>query len=81
MTCAATKKHARGLGKQPGCPRYSARMLAAGAERQLKIIMVVHDLIRLIHSKVDTAVDLCVLFCAERIAVRGHGWGVICLAI
>jgi hypothetical protein len=56
-------------------------MLAAGAERQLKIIMVVHDLIRLIHSKVDTAVDLCVLFYAERIAVRGHGWGVICLAI
>jgi hypothetical protein len=54
-------------------------MLAAGAERQLKIIMVVYDLIRLIHCKVDTAVDLWV--CAARIAVPGHGWGVICLAM
>jgi hypothetical protein len=36
-------------------------MLAAGAERQLKITTAAHDLIELFHSKVDTAVDVCAL--------------------
>jgi hypothetical protein len=42
-------------------------MLAAGAERQLKITTAAHDLIELIHGKVDTAVDICALCCAARI--------------
>jgi uncharacterized membrane protein YhfC len=52
-------------------------MLAAGAERQLKITT-------LIHSKVDTAVDVGALCYAARlyeIAVPGHGLGVVVYAL